>query len=347
MTMGRYLSNVLRAGGRPIGRKGGAVRRVPAVPALNLERIAAPLEPQPQRAAEAPREKVPTQKAEPVLHEPEPQATAREPVPVETEAPVLPAVDQTPEPRPRAEAPVPPAEPEPVMPEVAAEVMAPLPPPRTAPAVAASFEPIRRLKETGAEGAKRAITPPPRIPVPARVETKPEPAIGAAVKRLIEHRDAPLPQWPANVAPRVEFITTERVVTVLPKPAPVERERPPQRAEVQPAPPSRNEPPAPGPVRPPAPPRLEVKPQAPPPPAWHIETRREQPAPVPASPIAPLSAFATERRAPEPAINIRHLDIQIVNEEPRKPARRSRSAPPPVTENASRGLERHYIREVM
>jgi hypothetical protein len=55
---------------------------------------------------------------------------------------------------------------------------------------------------------------------------------------------------------------------------------------------------------------------------------------------------AAGSREPEGGIHIRHLDVQILNEEPRKLPRRPQPTVPPQ-ESAARGFERYYIREVM
>jgi hypothetical protein len=364
--MGRYLSNLLRSGARPIGRKAGPLLRAPAIPELNVERVAAP--PEPVSATASPSVGAPAPvKQEPVAAEPEPQVRAPEPEPAAAETPIVPAPAQTawpPVERPKPEPePFGPAWPEP-LPEVP---LFPVPAPVANLAATAALppEPVRGRSAPQGESPKRS-TPPARVPAPAQVETKPQVSVGAATERLMAHRDVRVPQWPAGAtAPRVEFITSERVVTLLPAPAAVEREHPARRGEGAPAPTiqspreapavraarppaapvraieSLREAPALPPARPPAAPKSEA-----PPPTPRPVARRESIAPAPA-PAVPASATQAVRRDPESGIHIRHLDIQIVNEEPRKPARRGRPAAPAAQPAASLGLARHYIREVV
>src|SRR6516225_6669109 len=93
--MERYLSTLLRAGARPIGRGGGPARRAPVIPVLNVEHLAAapeastPLEPFASPASQT--EAVPTTKPEPGAVEPETRVTIQQPGPAEAELPVVPS----------------------------------------------------------------------------------------------------------------------------------------------------------------------------------------------------------------------------------------------------------------
>lgn len=363
--MGRYLSNLLRSGARPIGRRSGPPRRAPVIPELNVERVAAPPEPAPPPASQPVSAPAPL-KHEPVAAEPEPPVRAAEPEPAETETPIVPAAAQPPWPSAERHDPEPERS-EPRVPEPLPEVVvltAPAPAANQAATAALPLDAVRSRPAPTGEAPKRSA--PPRIPAPAQVETKPEKSVSAATERLMAHRDVRVPQWPAGgLAPRVEFITTERVVTLLPKPAAAEREHPAPRAEAAPAPKieapretpalltarpaaaPKTEAPRGGPALPaarPAAPKSEPRPVTPPP-APRPMARRESIAPAPA-PFTPPSATPAVRHDPESGIHIRHLDIQIVNEEQRKPVRRPRPATP-AAEPASRRFERDYIREVV
>lgn len=221
---------------------------------------------------------------------------------------------------------------------------APVTPASTVPPV----EPVRSRPAAVAETPKRS-SPQPRIPAPVQVETKPERA-GAAIERLAGHRDLRPPQRPLEAPPRVEFITSERVVTLLPKTPPVEREHTTRRVEPALAPRALEAP------REAAAPAAAASPRPAPAPKQEVKTPMAAPTLPPAArrePVAamPVPAFASaqppvNRREPEGGIHIQHLDIQIVNEEQPKPARHPRPAAQPQ-ENPSRGFERHYLREVV
>src|SRR5262249_54058340 len=147
------------------------------------------------------------------------------------------------------------------------------------PSIAAAAPPaVRPMAQF--EPPKRS-TPSPRVPAPAHVETKSQPTAGAATERLIAHRDLRAARPPAEIpAPRVEFITPERVVTLLPKPAPADREQTERRREPAPLPkPEAPREAPPPPPRPAAVAKPEAKTPAPPAPAVRRETIAPAPAP--------------------------------------------------------------------
>ena len=348
--MGRYLSNLLRAGARPIGRRGGPVRRAPIVPVLNAERFAPPPEPTPSPAAQA--TSALSAKSEPAAVEPQTRPPAPEPEPelVEPEAqaaplaaPVPPPVLQAAMPREREPEEREALEPEPVT-EVAVLPHAAQAAGNTSVRANAGAEPV--LSRTTPEAPRRKA-PAPRTPAPAQVETTLGKTPGAAIERLAGHRDVRPPQRLLEGPPRVEFITSERVVTLLAKTPTVQQEHAPSRTAMVTAKKSetrRESPPPPPP--PPAPaPKAELKPAIAT--ASSTVARREPVLLAPVPSYMPPQPPAATPREPETSVQIRQLDVQIVMEEPRRSARRSRPVSPPPQESRSRGFERYYIREVV
>lgn len=200
-----------------------------------------------------------------------------------------------------------------------------------------------------------------QIPAPTRVESKAHPEM---TKRLNARSDLRVPEpLPPGKVPRVEFVSLDKTLSTLPKRTPAAaretsgRDAPPHRsaAGAQPQRASaaayREE----ATVRSSSTAGATSNPSAA---ASVVEVSgavEQPPKRREVSPISPSASTAAreepwprvaKRSEPENLVSVKRVDIQIVNEEPRKPTRRPRRTAASEEDITAR-LGRHYVREVV